>query len=214
MNGLIAIEAHLIDWISKKWLSLALLACPLVLACGGVETTTDDAAAIDAPTSTADAAADATLSAPQRVFVSAVQYPADFATTGGGILGANAACQTEATGQLQGTFVALIVTSSGDNAPAIIGDVINMNGDIVASGQAEFDSGVFRATNAVTPSLGIPADTVAWVGNENSSCSDWTTASARSSGGQGQTDSETFRQTVSLGPCSLQRSLQCISVPE
>jgi hypothetical protein len=188
----------------------------LLSACGSVNKVDDNP--VDGGTE--DAGADARPDAPPDalqprhiVFVSSVTFPADLGSRDQ----YTAECQTLAdSAGLSGEFVALLHVRSDPLDPddiAIQGPVFNMAGDLVAIDQAEFYSGTFQAGNGTTESGGSPADTVAWVGTPEgtiATCGDW--GSTASSGGQVNVTDLTWLTSNSAGPCTLNRSIQCISL--
>jgi hypothetical protein len=118
---------------------------------------------------------------------------------------------------LAGEFVALLHVRSDplDQADiAIEGPVVNMSDELVALDTDEFYSGTLGAGNGVTESGGVPADTVAWIGTPEggtiATCGDW--GSTADNGGQVNVTGTTWLTAGSTGPCTLNRSIQCISL--
>lgn len=189
-------------------------------ACGSVNKVDDnpiDASAGGGDGGQSDAAIDAppdALVPVHRVFVSSITFPANL----GGRDEYSAQCQELAdSAGLQGEFVALLHVRSDplDNDDiAINGAVFNTNDELVALDAEEFYSGTLRAGNGVTESGGDPADTVAWIGTPEgatiATCGDW--GSTAGSGGQVNVTGTTWLTASAAGPCTLSRSIQCISL--
>lgn len=189
----------------------------LCIGCGGVnkiDDETNDGGTVDAADfdSGADAPLDA-LIASHTVFVSSTTFPADL----GGRDQYSQQCQILASNAgLGGTFVALLHLRSNPldvDDILIDGPVVNAAGDLVALDADEFFSGTLRAGNGATESGGVPADTVAWVGTPEganlATCGDWGTTA--DNGGQVNVTTTTWLTASSTAPCTLSRSIQCIS---
>lgn len=196
--------------------SRALAIASLLAACGSVNKVNDNPVDGGTEDAGADARPDATPDAlvPQHlVFVSSVTFPANLGDrdqyTG--------ECQTLADNAgLSGEFVALLHVRSDPldvDDIAINGPVVNAAGELVALDATEFYSGTLRAGNGTTESGGVPADAVAWIGTPEgtiATCGDW--GSQASNGGQVNVTTNSWLTASSAGPCTLNRSIQCISL--
>ena len=146
-----------------------------------------------------------------RVFVSSSIIGADF----GRLAVADSFCQTLASGAgLGGLWKALISNSSTSvqDRIEISAPVFSMTGAPIATDASSFWAGTAINTPDMSE-LGLPpADTVAWVGDGTEQCQDWTTTSPSEYGRQAlTTDPNFWLYGATVGPCSLQRSLLCIS---
>ena len=147
------------------------------------------------------------------VFITATTHGAAM----GGLDGADAICSDAAeAAELDGTWRALLSdsTESIDAHVEIVGPVYTLGGDLVAMDAGALFAGTAEHAVDVTPTGGIPADTVAWVGSATAHCNDWSSASGADNGTQAlSTNLEDWLYGSSLGPCSLSRSLYCVNQP-
>ncbi len=145
------------------------------------------------------------------VFVSSSRIWADF----GGLAAADSFCQALASAAGFGGLWKAVISHSSTSAQdrvEISGPVFSMTGALIATDAAGFWTGTAINTPDMSE-LGIPpTDTVAWVGDGTEHCQDWTTTTPSEYGRQAlTTDPNFWLYGATVGPCSLQRSLLCIS---
>lgn len=147
------------------------------------------------------------------VFITENTYSANL----GGLEGADALCsELGASTEVDGPWRAVLRDAEHSLASriSIEGVVLRLDGETVNVDAETFFAGVASNPVDVSEAGGPPTDTVAWVGSADSDCQGWTSSSSGSFGRQAlSTNLDQWLSGSSNGPCSLSRSLYCISQP-
>ena len=148
---------------------------------------------------------------PHRVFVSSKTFSPDFAN----LALADLFCRYLASNAgLSGIWKALIsgANQSVQDRVVVGGRVVNMSGQTIAVNAEDFWDGTAINPPDLSELGQPPADTVAWVGNYQHHCQNWTTIDPSVSGTQSMTtNTNAWLYGSSYGPCANKRSLLCIS---
>jgi len=148
----------------------------------------------------------------------AIAFAAPFSPVSGGLAGADAACNTAASGKLPGTFVALLASSSSSAASRITANPagwVRPDGVAVAATFNDFIAGKLIAPISVDATGNPVSAREAWTGAAEvtvlgtTTCADWTSPSMVASKGNLSADA-TFFRNGSGSSCNQNMMLYCL----